>query len=168
MSQWVAGGLILLVVPVLFGLMYLGWRGRGRRQGDVPAPAAVPPAVDLGEPLLEPSVGTYVSSVRAGDWLDRVVVHGLGVRSAATLQAWPAGLWFERDGAPDVFVPAADVRAVRVETGIAGKYTVGEGLLVVRWSLGDVELDTGFRPRQWADASVLVTALQPLVTGGRT
>ncbi len=96
------------------------------------------------------------------------MVHGLGVRSAATLQAWPAGIWFERDGAPDVFVPATDVRAVRVETGIAGKYTVGDGLLVVRWSSDGTELDTGFRPRKWAEAGVLAATLQPLVTGGRT
>lgn len=168
MSEWAAGLLVLLVVPVVFALMYLGWRGRGRRQGDVAAPATVPPAGGLGSPLLEPVEGTYVSSVRAGDWLDRVVVHGLGVRSAATLQAWPVGIWFERDGAPDVFVPAADLRAVRVETGIAGKYTVGEGLLVVRWSSDGTELDTGFRPRQWAEAGVLAATLQPLVPGGRT
>ncbi|WP_380168473.1 hypothetical protein [Jannaschia sp. R86511] len=166
MSQWVAGLVVLLVVPVLFALMWWGWRGRARRQGDVAAPALVPPA-ERGAALLEPVDGTYVSSVRAGDWLDRVVVHGLGVRSGATLQAWPAGLWFERDGAPDVFVPAADVRAVRVETGIAGKYTVGDGLLVVRWSCGGTELDTGFRPRRWADAAVLAATLQPLVPGGQ-
>ncbi|WP_336923533.1 PH-like domain-containing protein [Aquipuribacter sp. SD81] len=186
MSQWQAGLVFLLVVPVVFGLMWLGWRGRARRQGDVPEPARTPPggAAGLGEPLLEPVDGLYVSTVRAGEWLDRVVVHGLGVRSRAVLHAGTQGVWFERQGAPDVFVPAADVLGARVESGIAGKYTVGEGLLVVRWRLAGgpadpadpagaadadappVELDTGFRPRRWAEAPLLAAALQPLVPGG--
>lgn len=172
-SEWVAGSVVLLVVPVLFGLMWLGWRGRARRQGDVPQPADAPPATGMGEAVTEPVDGLYVSTVRAGDWLDRVVVHGLGVRSDAVLHAGAAGLWFSRTGARDLFVPAADVTAVRVESGIAGKYTVGEGLLVVRWHAAGrdgappVELDTGFRPREWATSAVLAATLQSVVPGGR-
>jgi len=166
-TQWVAGLLVLLVVPLAFGLMWLGWRARARRQGDVAEPPDSPPATGLGEALVEPVEGLYVSTVRAGDWLDRVVVHGLGVRSDAVLHAGTAGLWLDRRGARGVFVPAADVLAVRVETGIAGKYTVGEGLLVVRWRDGEVELDTGFRPREWATSAVLAATLQSLVPGGR-
>lgn len=168
MSALQAGLLFLLVVPVVFGLMYLGWRGRGRRQGDVDPPAQAPPDGGVGTLLVQPVPGTYISTVRAGDWLDRVVVHGLGVRSRATLHAGAAGLWFERTGAPDVFVPAADLLAVRTETGIAGKYTVGEGVLVVRWQVGGTELDTGFRPQQWATAGVLAADIVPLVPGGQT
>ncbi len=175
-SQWVAGLLVLLVVPLVFGLMWWGWRGRARRQQDVPAPADSPPATGLGVPLLDPVEGLYVSTVRAGEWLDRVVVHGLGVRSDAVLHSGDAGLWFSRTGARDLFVPASDVLAVRVESGIAGKYTIGEGLLVVRWRTGvvdgaspthPVELDTGFRPREWATSAVLAATLQSLVPGGR-
>ena len=170
MSTWQAGLLFLLVVPVVFGLMWLGWRGRARRQGDVPAPATAPPTGGVGTDLVAPVEGVYVSTVRAGEWLDRVVVHGLGVRADAVMHAGTAGVWFERHGAPDLFVPAADVIAVRVESGIAGKYTIGEGLLVLRWRDGRgeqaVELDTGFRPREWATSAVLAAALQPLVPGG--
>lgn len=175
LTEWVAGLVVLLVVPLAFGLMWLGWRGRARRQSDVPQPADAPPAAGLGAPVLEPVEGLYVSTVRAGEWLDRVVVHELGVRSDAVLHAGAAGLWFSRTGARDLFVPAADVLAVRVESGIAGKYTIGEGLLVVRWRAAahgadggpPVELDTGFRPREWATSAVLATTLQTLVPGGR-
>ena len=173
-SEWVAGLVVLLVVPLVFGLMWWGWRGRARRQADVPLPADAPPATGLGAALVEPVEGLYVSTVRAGEWLDRVVVHGLGVRSDAVLHAGTAGLWFSRTGARDLFVPASDVLAVRVETGIAGKYTIGEGLLVLRWrapagegGTAPVELDTGFRPRAWATSAVLATTLQSLVPGGR-
>lgn len=173
MSEWVAGLGFLLVVPLVFGLMWRGWRSRGRRQVDVTQPADAPPAAGLGTVLVEPVEGVYVSTVRAGEWLDRVVVHGLGVRSDAVLHAGTAGLWFSRTGARDLFVPAVDVLAVRVETGIAGKYTVGDGLLVVRWRTGPgedatpTELDTGFRPREWATSTALAATLQSLVPGGR-
>ena len=167
MTQWAAGLLVLLVVPLAFGLMWLGWRARARRQGDVTEPPDSPPATGLGQALVDPVEGLYVSTVRAGEWLDRVVVHGLGVRSDAVLHAGTAGLWFSRRGARDLFVPAADITAVRVESGIAGKYTIGEGLLVVRWRTDDAELDTGFRPREWATSAVLAATLQSLVPGGR-
>lgn len=168
MSPWLAGAAVLGVVPVAFALMWAGWRGRARRQADVPEPAAEPGEDGLGRPWLAPVEGVYVSTVRAGDWLDRVVVHGLGVRSEAVLHSGTAGLWFSRTGARDVFVPAADLLAVRVESGIAGKHTIGEGLVVVRWRDGAVELDTGFRPREWATSAVLASQLQPLVPGGPT
>lgn len=163
MSDWQAGLLVLAVVPVLWGLMYLGWRRRARRQSGLPAPLEAPPGGGVGTPLVPPVAGTYVSTVSAGDWLDRVVAHGLGVRSAMRLHAGTAGLWFVRTGVRDVFVPAEDVVAVRRERGIAGKYTLEEGVVVVRWRLGEVELDTGFRPTVWSEAHGLVSALQVLV-----
>ena len=174
MTQWAAGLLVLLVVPLAFGLMWRGWRARGRRQGDVGEPAVAPPATGLGAALVAPVDGLYVCTVRAGEWLDRVVVHDLGVRSNTVLHVGTAGLWFSRQGARDLFVPACDVLAVRVESGIAGKYTIGEGLLVVRWRSGRAgpdgtpapALDTGFRPREWATSAVLAATLQSLVPGG--
>ena len=163
MSDWQAGLLVLAVVPLLWGLMYLGWRGRARRQAGLPAPLEAPPDGDVGALVVPPAAGTYVSTVGAGSWLDRVVVHGLGTRSAMELRAGAAGLWFVRTGVRDVFVPAGDVVAVRRERGIAGKYTIEEGVVVVRWRLGEVELDTGFRPTLWSEAHGLVNALQALV-----
>lgn len=166
MSDWQAGLLVLAVVPLVWGLMYLGWRRRGRQHGHLPPPAEAPPGGELGV-LVAPVVpGTYVSTVVAGNWLDRVVAHGLGTRSALELHAGTAGLWFLRRGARDVFVPAADVVAIRRERGIAGKYTLEEGVVVVRWRLGEAELDTGFRPTLWSEAHGLVTALQVLVAAG--
>lgn len=163
MSEWVAGLLVLVVAPLLWGLMYLGWRARGRRQAGLDTPLSAPPGGDVGKVVVLPASVTYVSTVTAGNWLDRVVAHGLGVRSSAVLHAGASGLWFQRSGAPDLFVPAAEILAIRRERGIAGKYTLEEGVVVVRWRLGEVELDTGFRPTVWAEAHGLVTVLQELV-----
>ena len=166
MTDWQAGLLVLAVVPLLWGLMYLGWRRRAGRQAGLPAPLEAPPDGDVGALVVAPVAGTYVSTVSAGNWLDRVVAHGLGTRSAMELRAGTAGLWFVRTGVRCLFVPARDVVAVRRERGIAGKYTLEEGVVVVRWRLGEVELDTGFRPKLWSQAHGLVTALQVLVPAG--
>ena len=44
-----------------------------------------------------------------GDWMDRIVVHDLGVRSRATIAWGPDGIWLDRSGARSVFIPAAAV-----------------------------------------------------------
>lgn len=155
MNEWLAGGLVLLAVPLIWGLMYLGWRARGRRQADVAEPAPAPPGGDLGGKPIEPVDGVYVSTVRHGDWLDRVVAHGLGTRSEVIIEGGEAGVWLRRRGARDVFIPAADLLAVTRSRGQAGKFTVEEAMIVLTWRSGTAELDTAVRPRQWQRAADL-------------
>jgi hypothetical protein len=52
---------------------------------------------------------------------------------------------FDREGADPVWVPAESVVGARTDRAIAGKVMSRDGLLVVRWRLGEHELDTGFR-----------------------
>jgi hypothetical protein len=152
--------LILLVVPVVWALMYLGWRGRGRRQADLPAPPPVPATVDAE--LLDDAEATYVSTTTAGDWLDRVVAHGLGVRSAAVVRVSRAGVLVARQGAPDLWLPAGQLDDVRLERGMAGKFVEKEGLVVLTWTAGDHRFDTGLRLRHDADRPRLVEAVRTL------
>lgn len=141
----------------LIGLMYLGWRGRARRQaeriGELPA---VPD--DLGAPLLPESTGLYVGSTIAPSWQDRIAVRDLGFRAVCALSRWERGILLERKGASTIWIPAESVRAVRTERGLAGKVMTRDGLLVIRWELpSGTEIDTGFRGDdkaiypQWVD-----------------
>ncbi len=191
MSDWQAGLIVLAIVPLLWGLMYAGWRARGRRQGHLVAPLTSPPtaqptapstAQPTAQPTAPPTVpptppsglaadpipGLYISTVRSGDWLDRVVAHGLGVRSEATATIGD-GVWWQRSGAPDVFVPAADVVAARADRGQAGKFGVeAASVVVVTWRLGDELLDTAFRPRRRDDVDELVAAIDAHVVAPST
>jgi len=157
-------GLLLVLLLVLYLLMWRGWRRRAARQADLP-PLAERPDVLSGD-LVPPVPGVYVSSTTAGDWLDRIVVRDLGVRSRAVAHVTGSGVSFDREGAADVFVPSAWLRGVRRERGMAGKFVEEGGLVVVTWELGDRTLDTGFRADRSASVAVLVEAIGRLVTRG--
>jgi hypothetical protein len=160
-SEVQAGLLLLLLVPVLWGLMWWGWRSRARRQGDLPVPTA-PPA-DPGPPAYGPVEAVYVSSTRAGDWLDRVVAHGLGERSSASVSVHAGGVQVARGGAPDLWLPAAALDDVRRERGAAGKFVDAEGLVTLAWRLGDHPLDTHLRTRHESDREPLAAAVRTLI-----
>jgi hypothetical protein len=157
--------LLLLVVPVLWGLMYLGWRRRGARQAWVPALPEAPQAVE--PEVLDDVEATYVSTTTAGDWLDRVVARGLGVRSAATVRVSRAGVLVHRQGAPDLWVPAGSLAGARLDRGMAGKFVDEEGLVVLTWTLGDNRFDTGLRLRHDADRQALVDAVRDVTGAAR-
>lgn len=132
---------IALLLLVLFG-MRVGWRNRGRRQAFLPPVPEPPP--DLGTPSLL-STGLYVGTSFSSSWQDRVVHGGLGERADAEAQLHPSGLLIDRIGARPVFLPRQSWVGARLAPGLVGKVTGAGGLLVVRWQLGDSELDTAFR-----------------------
>lgn len=99
----------------------------------------------------------------AGDWLDRINVHSLGMKSNADLSLHTDGALFSRTGVPDVFIPAGDLESVRRESGMAGKFVESGGLLVLGWRLGAHHVDTGFRPRRAEDMATLVAAAETLI-----
>jgi hypothetical protein len=161
--------LVVLAVLALWG-MRAGWLARRRRSADVVPTLPVAPA-DLGATRLGPLDAVYVSTTRAGDWLDRVSAHDLGVRSPAVVEVHDAGVTITRTGATDVFVPVSTLRAAGTAPGIAGKVVGGDGVVVLTWQPDPDDprgLDTGLRPRHAADRTRLVDALTGLVTAGAT
>ena len=165
--QAVSTVVLVLVVLVAFWGMRAGWKARTRRSSAlVPALPAAP--AELGAERLGPVDATYVSTTRAGDWLDRVTTEGLGVRSPARVSVFDAGVRITRQGATDLFVPSAAVRRAAAAPGMAGKVVGGEGLVVLTWQAdpGDPRgLDTGLRPKHAADRERLIDALTTLTSG---
>ncbi|TDW84021.1 MULTISPECIES: hypothetical protein [Kribbella] len=150
-------GTLLVLAAGYFG-MYRGWRNRQARQADL---APLPTAPEETTRGVE---GVYVATTSAGDWMDRIAVHELGVRATADLAVSEAGLIFHRQGAADVFIPADHLTGVRTDRGIAGKVTAEKsGLVVVTWTHDGRELDTGFRPRRKADTAALTASISTLI-----
>lgn len=154
---WVVG--LGLFVALVYWLMREGWKWRGTLQGDLPELPAAPS--EPGEAKLTMS-GRYHGSTTAGQWLDRIVAHGLGTRSRVELTLTDAGLDVVRPGATDFFVPAAALRGARLDKGIAGKVLTEGGLLVVTWAHGDRLLDSGFRSDHAAEHGEWVAAIDSM------
>jgi hypothetical protein len=148
---------VVVLLLVLLG-MRAGWRNRLGRQADLPPLPAVPD--DLGPAAVEAS-GVYVGSTHAASWQDRVIVGGLGLRAAGTASVRPQGMLVERQGADPIFVPRADWIEARLAPGLAGKVMGEGGLFVLRWRLGDAEVDSAFR----ADDKTLYPRLLEAVNG---
>lgn len=149
-SDWPArvgliAALIALIVLALWG-MRRGWVHRQQRQADLPIPADVTPEDFTGDQCV---AGLFAGTGVHGDWMDRIAVHDLGVRSRAEVSWSAAGIWFERQGARSIFIPAAAIEDVRADRGVAGTVRAKDSIIVLTWRLGDRLLDTGFR----ADAS---------------
>ncbi|MBD0709430.1 hypothetical protein BU197_13890 [Streptomyces sp. CBMA291] len=155
---WVAG--LLLFVAFVYWLMRQGWKWRGSLQSDLPELPTAPERP--GETVLTLS-GRYHGSTTAGQWLDRIVAHGLGTRSRAELTLTDAGITVERPGATDFFIPADALREARLDKGIAGKVLTEGGLLIVTWTHGDKTLDSGFRSDRAAEHTAWVEAINSMI-----
>jgi hypothetical protein len=143
---WIVG--LALLVALVYWLMRQGWQWRRTLQGGLPA---LPQAPERTGPVLLEFTGRYHGSTTAGQWLDRIVAHGLGVRSKVHLTLTEDGLDVDRTGAPGYFVPTAALRGARLDKAIAGKVLTEGGLLVVTWEHGDTLIDSGFRSDRAAD-----------------
>ncbi|MGW1255387.1 PH-like domain-containing protein [Streptomyces sp. NPDC002513] len=171
---WLVG--LALFVALVYWLMREGWKWRATLQSDLPELPArpSPTTLDGGEPPLpgmpeEPGPaklsmsGRYHGSTTAGQWLDRIVAHGLGTRSRVELTLTDAGLDVVRPGATDFFVPAERLRGARLDKGIAGKVLTEGGLLIVTWEHGGKLLDSGFRSDRAAEHNDWVETLNHMI-----
>jgi hypothetical protein len=160
---WVVG--LALFVALVYWLMREGWKWRGTLQGDLPE---LPSAPDDPGPARLSMSGRYHGSTTAGQWLDRIVAHGLGTRSRVELTLTDAGLDVVRPGANDFFVPADRLREARLDKGIAGKVLTEGGLLVVTWAHGERLIDSGFRSDHAAEHNEWVDVINSMINTNST
>ncbi|SFD05832.1 hypothetical protein [Streptomyces aidingensis] len=163
--SWMA--VLALLLVLVYWLMRQGWRRRGLLQSGLPALPAAPdpdpdPAAGLPDGGTLRLAGRYHGTTTAGQWLDRIVAHGLGVRSRAELTLTRDGVRVERSGAPDFFIPAGRLRGARLDKAIAGKVLTDNALLVIVWEHGGRLLDSGFRSDRAAEHPAWVDALSAL------
>ena len=147
-----------LVILVALGLMALGWRNRRRRQSAVSGRLALPPE-DLGEVLLDLSDSLYVATTVAEQPLERVVVAPLGFRARASITVATAGIRLDLDGGIVGFIPRTDLLGVGLATWTIDRAVEQDGLVVVRWRLGETPVDSYLRAD---DPNALLHAIEQL------
>jgi hypothetical protein len=137
---WTVGLAVLILL--VFVLMRRGWLRRTREQE-----TAIPP---LPEPrtaggIRLRSTGMYHGSTTGGDWLRRILAHGLGQRGRAELALSDSGITVTRSGATGFQILPEALRAARTDRGIAGKVVPEGGMLVITWEHAGTVIDSGFR-----------------------
>lgn len=152
---------IVGVVLLVFVGLALGWRARQRRQAALPALDA-PPA-SLGAALAVDD-GFYVATTRAESPTDRIAVRGLGFRARAGVAVYPEGVVLSIAGQADAFIPTSAIIGVGRATWTIDRVVGTDGLVFIRWTLGDTEVDTNLRV---AEPEALVAALQTIAPASK-
>ena len=152
---------VLAVIALAVWGMRRGWQNKAKRQADLPVPASAPTAES--PTLCDPISGTFLATTISGDWLNRIVVHSLGVPSKVVATVHQDGLLLEREGEPNIFIERAELSAVRLDRGLAGEVYEAGSVVIVTWTIGEASLDTGIRPAHTSDTITLATALATLI-----
>jgi hypothetical protein len=151
-------GLIALALFLLLALLALAaWRRRSAAQ-----------KLLLGSPVSIDSSNTgrscfYVATTFADRPLERVIAHGLAHRGHARLTVTANELEVSRTGELSFLIPRADLLEVSLGSAVIDRAVEKEGLVVVKWLLGGVELQTHFRFVDSALRSATIQELRPLV-----
>lgn len=159
MTRWLIGGGFLVLFVAVFFLMRAGWYGRRRRQADVTRPTPAP--ADLGATIAERDL-FYVSTTRAPDRLDRIVIGGLGFRGRAVVSVHSEGVVLDIAGESPILIERESLRDIGRATWTIDRVVEDDGLIRLGWRLGDLDVDTYLRDNDEPEA--LVDAIRHMIT----
>lgn len=152
-ALWGIAVVLVVLVPAA-----LAWRRRRNRdESRAPLPE-LPSDIEQRDPLGHVD-GMYVATTRHGNTMDRLVGHGLGVRTRARVFLYEDGLLIDRTGAEPVWIAAERVTDYGTGSGMVGKFVEPGGLVMVTWDFAGEPVDTGFRPQGFQDRPRLLEAL---------
>ena len=151
-------GLIALGLFSLFAIIaFITWR---RRMAAQALSLAMPKGI---ESSFSASNCFYVATTFSERPLERVIAHGLAHRGQARLAVTGSGVEVSRVGEFSFFIPRADLIEVSLGSAVIDRAVEKEGLVVIKWNLGAVELQTHFRFVSSELRSEALEALRPLV-----
>lgn len=153
-------GLISLVMFGLMGLFaFIAWRRRMRAQEQLlPAPVSITGDTNGAK-------GFYVATTFAGRPLDRVLAHGLAHRGIAFVNSTAQGVAISRTGEKSFFIPTADLIGTSTTSAVIDRAVEKDGLISIRWRLGQQEVETHFRFVGAAERSGVLEKLSLVVEG---
>ena len=149
---------VIATILFVFALMRRGWIRASAAEASIAQPAAQSSAPVVAGPWS----GKYLGMTYAGQWLQRIHVHGLGVQSQAIVTIRTDAINVEREGAPSFAVPLSLVRGVRADSGIAGRAYETGGIIVISYLLGAIDVEFGIRFPSTETHLAALTALTAL------
>ena len=105
----------------------------------------------------------YVATTFSERPLERVIAHGLAHRGHARLAVTGSGVEVSRVGELGFLIPTAALIEVSLGSAVIDRAVEKEGLVVIKWRLGAVELQSHFRFVSSELRAEALEALRPLV-----
>lgn len=134
---------MIAILLVVFYLMRHRWKNM-RRVSETELQPIVQFSPESFDPRANVS-GLFLGTSPANNWMLRILSEDLGVRSRATCQWSSDGVFFQRNGAPDLYIDMSCILGSGFGRGVAGTVRAKGSVLVIRWLLGEAILDLGFR-----------------------
>ncbi len=158
----------ILVAVVFFaiGMAFFGmrsaWQKKSRRFADIPEPSRFAPVE--ATTIVAPVEGRFAGTTTAGNWLDRVTVHDLGLPQSISVTVTETGLQLLGVNNFALWIPGELIHGVRTARGLAGDVVEPDGMIIVTWRLGYQDLDSGIRVSRHADHERVLDALNALTS----
>ena len=157
-------GIMIAIVVAAFVGMRRAWVAKGKRFELAPAPLTVTEGLAS---IAGPFDARLAGTVTAGNWLDRVTVHGLGTPRSISATFTHDGLALVDSAgisAWSILIPIRSIEFVQTGRGIAGDVVEPDGMIVITWHLGYLRLATGIRVTRHAEHQELLDTLNAYVT----
>lgn len=156
-----------LAVIAIIGLAIWGmrraWLGKAKKFSHLPAPESTVPANSIA--VTDAFESRFAGSTVSGQWLNRITVHALGTPRGVVASVNSDGIFIKDDADFSLWLPKADLTAVRTGRGIAGDVVEPQGMVILTWTLGDQSIDTGLRINRNSDHEEFLKSARGLVNG---
>ena len=154
MTQEIAASMMIALAVVLLGLTWWGWRNRRARFSHLEG--ALVHTLPSSRSLLDFS-GLYVATTLADQPMNRVPVGPLSFRAKAAFSVHPEGLVLGAQGENPVMLSSPGGLQAGLATWTIDRVVEPEGLVMIRWRLGDTAVDSYLRIVESESASVIDT-----------
>jgi hypothetical protein len=155
-------GLIAIAILILFiWLAARGWRKR------VSSQSGVLDKPDFTDFKSEGSVGSYVATTFADRPLERVSAHGLGYPGNARVFVDKNGVQISRTGEKCFLISSSSLIGISRTSAVIDKAVEKDGLLSLRWKLGDSELESHLRFASSAVRDLVANDVSVLLRSGQ-
>lgn len=156
---------ILAVSGGAIGAMLAGWRHRQRKQSNIGTVIAMP--THLGRATAAFDDVHYVGTSLTEHTLERIAIRPLGYRGRADLEIHDSGVAIGITGEAPFFIPVERLETVATAQSTIDRAVERDGLVAVRWLLGDTSVESFFRIVDPAQRQDLISELNTLVVAHR-
>lgn len=142
MTQEIAGSMMLVLMVMALAAAGWGWYRRVKRYSPLTE------LLRFEKPESEPTLvvsALYVATTEADTPIARVAAGPLAYRAKATVAIHPEGISVVLAGSPPLLFPRTPVLQAGLATWTIDRVVEPGGLLLVRWELGQSEVDSYFR-----------------------